>query len=192
MKRRTLLQLMASAAASVAVPFDRVRLFAQPRELTPESIATLHEVGSTVLPASLGPQKIAAAVDAFVAWTRGYREGAQLSPGYGHPRLVRAKPTPVPVYVAQLAALDAAAHAKGAPFPALPLETRRALLDDAIARTGVKGLPPRPTGQHVVSDLMAHFFRSSEANDLAQQADVERQVCRKIALTTVRPAPLKG
>lgn len=192
MKRRTLLQLMASAAATVAVPINRVLLFAQPRELTPESIATLHDIGATVLPASLGPEKVSSAVDTFVAWTRGYREGVPLAHGYGHPRLVRSKSTPVPVYVAQLAALDAAAHAKGGAFASLPIETRRAILDESLTRAGVKGLPPRAMGQHVVSDLMAHFFRSSEANDLAQQADVERQICRKIALTTVRPAPLKG
>ena len=192
MNRRTLLQLMASAAATIAVPINRVLLFAQPRELTPESVTTLHEIGSTVLPASLGAGKVSATVDAFVAWTRGYREGAQLSPGYGHPRLVRAKSTPVPIYVAQLAALDAAARAKGAAFASLPIETRRAILDESLTKSGVKGLPQRPTGQHVVSDLMAHFFRSSEANDLAQQADIERQVCRKIAMTEVRPAPLKG
>src|SRR5437588_569048 len=82
-------------------------------ELTPEAIATLHEVGPTVLPASLGAARVAATVDRFVEWTRGYREGVALSHGYGHPRLQKSGASPVPGYVAQLAALDAAARAKG-------------------------------------------------------------------------------
>jgi hypothetical protein len=49
MKRRALLQWIASIAATL--PFERIRLYAQPRELTPEAIATLHEVAATVIPA---------------------------------------------------------------------------------------------------------------------------------------------
>ena len=112
MKRRTLLQWVASAAA--VLPFERVRLLAQPRELTPEAIATLHEVAPTVLPASLGAARIRGVVDRFVEWTRGYREGVDMAHGYGHPRLQKTRPTPVPGYVAELAALDAEARAKAA------------------------------------------------------------------------------
>jgi hypothetical protein len=32
------------------VPFQSIRLFAQPRELTPDAIAELHEIAPTVLP----------------------------------------------------------------------------------------------------------------------------------------------
>src|SRR5262245_25076256 len=127
MLRRTLLQWIASAAA--ILPFARLRLFAQPRELTPGAIATLHEIAPTVLPASLGAQRTRAAVDGFVQWTRGYREGVALAHGYGHPRLQKSGPSPVPGYVAQLAELDAGARAKGGRWPSLDLETRRALLD---------------------------------------------------------------
>jgi hypothetical protein len=190
MQRRTLLQ---RAAATLAMlPFDRIRVFAQPRELTPDAVATLNLVAATVLPASIGAARIREVADKFVAWTRGYREGVALSHGYGHPRLVRSGASPVPGYVRQLAALEAEARARGGRWDTLDPETRRAILDATFARAGVRSLPPRPAGQHVIADLMAFYFRSSEANDLAYNALINREVCRPIAITTRRPAPLRG
>jgi hypothetical protein len=189
MKRRTLLQWLASTAA--ILPLERIRLLAQPRELTPEAIATLHEIAGTVIPSSLGSAQVRGTADKFVAWTRGYREGVPLEHGYGHPRLRRSGPSPVPLYIMQLAALDAAARATGASFGALDLDTRRSLIDASLTKAGVKALPARPSGQHVVVDLMAFYFRSSEANDACYQAAIGREVCRPIAITTRRPEPLK-
>lgn len=168
----------------------RVRLAAQVRAFTPESVAVLRDVASTVLPASLGADKVALVVDRFLAWGRDYEEGVALAHGYGDPRLVKSGPSPVPDYVAQLAALDRAARARGGPFGGLPLEVRRTILSDALAAAKVSDLPGRPTGRHVVSDLMAFYFRSSEANDLAYRARIGRQVCRTLELTTRRPVPL--
>lgn len=204
MRRRTLLQR--AAAVLAMVPFDRIRVFAQPRELTPAAVAMLRVVAATVLPASLGAARIDEVADRFVAWTRGYREGVALAHGYGHPRLVKSGASPVPAYIRQLAALEAEAlrhssgqalrqssgqaRAKGGRWEALDLETRRAILDASFAQAGVRSLPPRPAGQHVVADLMAFYFRSSEANDLAYNALINREVCRPIAITTRKPAPL--
>ena len=198
MKRRTLLQR--AAAVMAMLPLDRIRIFAQPRELTPEAVATLHEVAATVLPASIGAARIRDVADQFVAWTRGYREGVALAHGYGHPRLVKSGATPAAVYIRQLAALDAEAvrhgsghaRARGAAWAALDPEARRTILDQALAQAGVRALPPRPIGQHVVADLMAFYFRSSEANDLAYNALINREICRPIAITTRKPEPLRG
>ena len=187
MKRRTVLQWLAAVPA--LLPFQSWRVFAQPRELTPDAIAALHEIAPTVLPATLGDNRVRSVTDRFVAWTRGYREGVALTHGYGHPRLQKSGPSPVPGYVAQLAALTAESRAKGARWPALDAETRRALLDAAFTKAGVRNLPPRPLGQHVVADLMAFYFRSSEANDDCYQALINREVCRPIAITTKRPEP---
>jgi hypothetical protein len=189
MKRRTLLQWLAAAPA--LFPFRSLRLFAQPRELTPDAIAALHDIAPTVLPSTLGDKGAHAVADKFVAWTRGYREGVALTHGYGHPRLQKSGPSPVPGYVAQLAALAADAKARGGRWPALEPETRRALLDAAFTNAGVRGLPQRPSGQHVVADLMAFYFRSSEANDDCYHALINREVCRPIAITTRKPEPLR-
>src|ERR1044072_2235359 len=108
MKRRTLLERAATVLAML--PLDRIRILAQPRELTPDAVATLPEVAATVLPASRGAAKVRDVADRFVVWTRGYREGAALAHGYGHPRLVKSGASPVPGYARQLAALEAAAR----------------------------------------------------------------------------------
>ena len=187
MQRRTLLQWLATVPA--IVPFQSIRLFAQRRELTPEAIAELREIAATVLPSTLGDVRVRSVTDKFVAWTRGYREGVPLTHGYGHPRLQKSGPSPVPAYLAQLAALEAAAKAQGARWSALDLETRRSLLDASFVKAGVRGLPQRPSGQHVVADLMAFYFRSSEANDACYQALINREVCRPIAITIRRPEP---
>ena len=188
MQRRALLRWMAAIPA--LLPLHRVRVFAQARELTPEAVAVLQEIAPTVLPGSLGAVRVRAIVDRFVVWTRGYREGVALAHGYGHPRLQRSGPSPVPGYVSQLAALDAQARASGGRWPTLDLETRRALLDAAFTKAGVRSLPGRPAGQHVVADLMAFYFRSTEANDACYRALINREVCRPIAITTRRPQPL--
>ena len=187
MHRRTLLRV--AAAAGAAVPLHRVRLWAQPRELTNESIALLHDIASVVLPSSIGEVRIRATVDRFVVWTRGYREGVATAHGYGHPRLQKTGPSPVPGYNLQLTALDAAARAQGGRFGALDPAARRTLLDDAFTKAGIRNLPQRPSGQHVVADLMAFYFRSSEANDDCYRAMIQREVCRPIQITTRRPEP---
>jgi len=190
MQRRTLLQLMISAAA--VLPFERLRLLAQPRELTPEAVATLREIAPTVLPSSLGAARIAAIVDKFIAWTRDYRESVPLMHGYGHPRLQKTPATPAPRYVSQLAAMDAEVRARGARWSAIDLESRRTILDAALTRAGVRNLPQRPAGEHVVADLMAFYFRSTEANDHCYSAAIQRGICRPIAVTTSKPGPLGG
>ena len=188
MQRRTLLQWLAALPALVS--FDSIRLLAQPRELTPAAIAELRQIAPTVLPSNLGATRAAAIADNFVAWTRGYREGVALAHGYGHPRLQKSGPSPVPAYISQLSALAEEARARGSGWSALDRETHRTLLDAAFTKAGVRGLPPRPMGQHVVVDLMAFYFRSSEANDECYNALINREVCRPIAITTRKPEPL--
>jgi hypothetical protein len=187
MQRRTLLQWLAAVPA--LLPLQPFRLLAQPRELTPDAIAELHAIAPTVLPSTLGDKGVRSVTDKFVAWTRGYREGVPLVHGYGHPRLQKSGPSPVPGYLSQLTDLRAEALAKGAPWATLEPETRRALLDAAFIKAGVRGLPPRPIGQHVVADLMAFYFRSTEANDDCYKALINREVCRPIAITTRKPEP---
>ena len=189
MKRRTLLQWLAAVPA--VLPFESLRVFAQPRELTPEAIAALHDIAPTVLPVALGAARVRSVTDRFVVWTRGYREGVALTHGYGHPRLQKSGPSPVPGYVTQLAALAAEAKARGGRWAAVDPETRRAILDAAFAKAGVRALPPRPLGQHVAADLMAFYFRSSEANDDCYHALINREVCRPIAVTIRKPEPLR-
>ena len=186
MKRRRAIQTLATAAA--ALPLLRVPLEAQ--ELSSDQIFVLRDVAATVLPSAIGRKGQDDAVDNFLRWIRDYKEGVPLSHGYGEPRLVKSGPSPSSGYAKQIAALQASAKAKGGRFGALSLEDRRALLDEAFKAADVRNLPGRPDGKHVVADLMAHYFRSSAANDLCYNARIGRNTYRAIRVTTVRPAPL--
>jgi len=198
MKRRTLLQWLGSAAASL--PLLRVSLradlsavaLAKADELTAGQVLVLRDVAATVLPSALGPKGQDAAVDNFLLWIRDYKEGVPLSHGYGNPRLVRTGPSPASAYATQIAALQQVARERGGRFGVLPLDTRRAILDEAFKAARIQNLPGRPDGRHVVADLMAHYFRSSAANDLCYNARIGRHSYRAIRITTVRPAPLKA
>ena len=188
MRRREALQTLATAAA--ALPLMQVPLEAQ--ELTSDQVFVLRDVAATVLPSAIGRKGQDEAVDNFLRWIRDYKEGVPLSHGYGEPRLVKSGPSSAPGYRTQLDALQAAAKARGGRFGALPLDDRRALLDEAFKAADVRNLPGRPDGKHVVADLMAHYFRSSAANDLCYNARIGRNTYRAIRVTTVRPAPLKS
>ena len=108
------------------MPVTRVRLAAQVRAFTPEAIAVLREVAATVLPPSIGQDKVSHIVDRFVAWGRDYEEGVALAHGYGDP-------TAREVWALAGAGLRGAAgrnrrggtRARGGAFATLPLETRR-------------------------------------------------------------------
>ena len=192
MKRRRALQTLASAAA--ALPLIRADWsaldLATAQELQPDKIFVLRDVAATVLPSAIGEKGQYEAVANFLNWIRDYKEGVALSHGYGEPRLVKSGPSPKAGYVDQLAALEKAASARGGRFGALPVDVRRDLLDAAFKAADVRNLPARPDGKHVVADLMAHYFRSSAANDLCYNSRIGRNTFRAIRVTTVRPAPL--
>ena len=195
MKRRRAIQTLASAAA---LPLLRASLsadmasaaLAQSGDLTADQVFVLKDIAGTVLPSAIGRKGQDAAVDSFLTWIRDYKEGVALSHGYGEPRLVKSGPTPAPGYARQIEEIQQAAQSRGGRFGALPLPVRRELLETAFASAEVRNLPGRPDGKHVVADLMAHYFRSSGANDLCYNSRIGRNTYRAIRVTTVRPAPL--
>ena len=186
MKRRQALKTLATAAA--ALPLSRVELRAD--ELPADQVFVLRDIAATVLPSAIGRKGQDDAVDNFLRWIREYKEGVALSHGYGEPRLVKSGPSPAPGYSKQIAAMQQAAQARGGRFGALPIEVRRELIDAAFKTADVRNLPGRPDGKHIVADLMAHYFRSSGANDLCYNARIGRNTFRAIRVTTVRPQPL--
>lgn len=188
MNRRSLIKLALTATAMS--PFVRVRLAGALQEFGPESVAILRRIARAVLPGELGVGGADERVERFALWVREYREGAELDHGYGQPRIRYAPASPVETYAAQLREIEAASRAKRQPFDTLDREAQRAILDASLKAAGVGELPGRPTGQHVVADLMAHYFRSTEANDLAYRALIGQQKCRPITFVVERPRPL--
>ncbi len=189
MKRRQALHTLASAAA--ALPLLRVPLEAD--ELTADQVFVLRDVAATVLPSAIGRKGQDEAVDNFLRWIRDYKEGVPLSHGYGEPRLVKIRRRH-----RRRVTRNRSPHCR-------PRRRRRAA-GLARCRSPIAGRswtrpsrPPtfatslaRPDGKHVVADLMAHYFRSSGANDLCYNARIGRHTYRAIRMTTVRPQPLNG
>jgi hypothetical protein len=182
MKRRTLLQILASTI--VALP-GRIGLRAQPATLSAPQVARLRMVADVVLPQEIGAAARTRAVDQFLAWLQNYRAGAETDHGYGFPRLRRTAPSPAIKYAEQLNAL-------GAAFTDLAPAERSRVVETAIGVAEVKRLPARPDGTHVVTDLMAFYFNSIEANDVCYRAQIGRDTCRGLEGSGNRPAPLDG
>jgi hypothetical protein len=187
MNRRTLIKY--ALAATTVSPFYTLRLKAALQEFPADSLASLRRIARVVLPATLGAAGADAQVERLARWVREYREGAELDHGYGNPRVRYAPASPVDAYVKQIEEIDQAARAKGALLDRLDRDTQRAILNEALTKAGVDTLPGRPTGRHVVADLMAVYFRSTEANDRAYAAVIGRETCRPITFVVNRPRP---
>jgi hypothetical protein len=185
MNRRTLIQY--ALTATTLSPFYRVRLRAAIQEFPAESLASLRRIARVVLPTTLGSAGTDAQVERLARWVREYRDGAELDHGYGRPRVRYAPASPVNAYVKQIEEIDEAARAKGALLDRLDRDTQRAIINDALTKAGADALPARPAGRHVVADLMAVYFRSSEANDRAYAALIGRETCRPITFVVNRP-----
>jgi hypothetical protein len=152
-----------------------------------EDPANLAAIAEVVLPAEADRT---AAVAAFTQWTANYKEGADTDHGYGNTRVRSTGPSPARNYPAQIAALEAAAKAKGAAgFAAASLDQRRAIVEAAIADANVERLPARPTGAHIATDLMGHYFNSAAASDLCYRADIGRYACLGLPGSGKKPAP---
>ncbi len=139
---------------------------------------TLRALAAVVLPAELGPSGLDRVTDDFVRWVRGYRPGAEMEHGYGITRLRTKGPSPAPAYMKQLAAL------RGLVDPST--------VESALRDAKVADLPRTPGASHVAADLMAFYFRGSDANDLCYRAAIGRDQCRSLAGSGDRPSPLKG
>jgi len=169
-----------SLGAVVAMPALRLR---------PEDrAATLAAIADVVLPSE---SDRAAAVAAFTSWIDNYKEGADTDHGYGNTRIRQTGPSPARNYPAQIAALDAAARAKGAStFASASIDDRRAIVEAALADAKIERMPSRPNGAHIAADLMGHYFSSSTAADLCYKAAIGRDACRGLPGSEKAPAPI--
>jgi hypothetical protein len=181
MRRRTLLRW--SASLSSAIRFSGLRVWAQTAAFPAGQEDTLEALAEVVLPSELGPTGIRNITRRFELWVRDYRPGAEMDHGYGFTRL-RTKPaSPAPAYQRQLEDLR----------PALlngDTASRRQAVETALEDAKLTDLPRSPDGRHIAADLMAFYFRSSEANDLCYRAAIGRDLCRGLKGSDNPPPPL--
>jgi hypothetical protein len=194
MTRRTLLRLAAMLAATWPISSLKVLVASsrQAAKLTREHLATLRAMADVVLPSSLSADDRQMAVTLFADWVANYREGAEVGPGYGTPRLRTTGPAPTAGYPAQLAALESSARAAGSKsFATLSLEGRRALVESALnSPQRVTQLPSRPTGANVIADFMGLYYHSESGYNLAYRAAINREECRGLAGSENAPGGL--
>jgi hypothetical protein len=163
MHRRSLLRLLATIGP--------LRAWAQTAGFPGDQGETLRAIAAVVLPSELGAPQVEKTVAAFEHWVREYRPGAEMDHGYGFTRLRSKPPSPASTYLSQLQALHFAGDA----------DARRSAIEASLAQAKITALPQTPDGRHVATDLMAFYFRSSEANDLCYRAHIGRDECRGLA-----------
>src|SRR5260370_18920960 len=172
MKRRIALRWLVWWTGQIAVSGDRVG--AQTDAFPVGQGDVLRALASVVLPSALGPDGLDKSSAAFERWVREYRPGAETEHGYGITRIRYQVPSPAPAYLSQLKQLrEVLLHGSGAE------KARR--IREILAEAGIAEVPRFPEGKHVAVDLMAFFFRSSEANDLCYRAAIGRDRCRSLA-----------
>ena len=155
---------LGSALSPRAVRFRRLKL------------ATLREVAGVVLPSALGEARTDAIATQFVAWFSAYKPGAEMSSGYGFPRVQSLPGNPAAQYAAQLRELA----------PKLAAGKREAIAA-ALEAARVDRIPQRPNGKHVASDLMSYFYTSSDGEDFLYGVAIKRDDCRGLADSADRP-----
>ena len=153
---------------------------------------TLHALAEVVLPSELGRAGITRQVEWFRRWMADYREHAELTHGYGTSRIRYSGPTPATRWASQLDALDAGARKQFASsFDSLPLARREQLVRAAVAGAKLDRMPSVADADHVAVALLAHFYASSEANDLCYGVTIGRETCRPLAQSSRKPLPLR-
>jgi hypothetical protein len=182
-RRRTVLSWAAYIGG--ALRLSNVRAWAQTANFPADQDDSLRALAAVVLPAELGSAGISRTSDAFVSWVRGYRAGAEMDHGYGVTRLRSKAGSPAGAYLRHLETLRVLLLTGDA-------DSKRQAVTAALEEAKITDLPRTPDGRHIASDLMAFYFRSSDANDLCYRAAIGRDLCRGLEGSEQTPAPLKG
>jgi len=183
MQRRTFLNWAAYLAG--ALRLSGVRVWAQAANFPAGEADTLRALAAVVLPSEAGAPNAGQTAEAFIRWVRGYRAGAEMDHGYGNTRLRSKAASPAPNYLRHLEALHGALLSGD-------MDSKRLAVTAALEQAKITDLPRTPDGRHVAADLMAFYFRSSDANDLCYRAAIGRDLCRGLDGSEQAPAPLKG
>jgi hypothetical protein len=184
MRRRTFFKSVASSVALILVPKWARAAWA---DSGIARTASLQDLAVVVLPQSLGAKRIAETTSAFETWISHYPAGADAGYGYGHPHPMVLGSNPSLHYGDQLKQLEIAAAAGGSSFAASAMQTRRALVQSALAQAGVITIPPRPNGEHIATDLMSYFYGSSDGKDFRYNLAIRESDCRGLASSGERP-----
>ena len=178
------------AASTLGCPSTADRNAAANRD-EPLDRALLLALADVALPDELGAPGKQSAVDAFVAWVKGYEPVAEEMHGYGYADVRYLPADPAPAWQAQLRALDTLAQkTKRSGFVQLNVTPRRDVL--AIALNGERGdrLPAPLSARHIAVALVAHWASTPAAWNMALGVDVSPGACRPLDAATRKPLPI--
>ena len=148
--------------------------------------ATMRALAEAILPSELGRAGAAQVAKDFQRWIDEYREGVELTHGYGTSALRFTKPSPRARWAAQLQELNASG------FATQSLTARKTRVAASLKDVMQGRLPDVVDAQHVALALLAFYYGTPAASDLCYQAQIGRQQCRPLAQQARKPLPLMG
>lgn len=175
-------QFVAWASATVPLALVTSRADALASKWIAAEDATLRALAEVVLPSELHTADVARIAAGFQRWIDAYREHVELTHGYGTSALRFTRPSPKAAWAAQLANLR--------PLATMPVDKRRDTVKNVLKDLRVDRMPDVASAPHVVVALMSYYFTSSEALDLAHQAQIGREECRPLSASSRKPLPL--
>jgi len=149
-----------------------------------DDVDTLRALAEAVLPTELGREGAARVAREFQRWIDNYRENAEVVHGYGTSALRFTKASPRAKWAAQLEALGKFQ------LPALDVKRRRDVVREAIKDERLDRMPDVASAPHVAIGLLAFFYGTSEAADLAYEAKIGREQCRPLVASPRKPLPI--
>ena len=154
--------------------------------------AVLEALAMMVLPrTALGDAGVLRVTGDFLDWLEGFAPVTERDHPYYSSQINYGPPDPAPLWGAQLDALNIEAQQRfDTGFPQLSEDQQTAILDRQLPKNIPQDLPYAGNAPHVAVGLIAWFYDTAEANDLALRAQIHRQSCRGLATGPHKPLPL--
>jgi len=155
--------------------------------------AVLAALAPIVLPrAALGEDGVIRVVADFLTWLDGFEPVSERDHPYDGGDILYGPPDPAPLWKSQLEALNLEADKRyDTTFAELGESRRQEILERQLPEHIPEDMPYAGAATHVAIGLLAWFYATSEANDLALDAKVGRETCRGLASGVDRPEPLE-
>ncbi len=148
-------------------------------------------LGEAVLPDEIGAEGAARISDEFITWIANYSSSAELNHAYGSSDLSFTGNLPTTQWMEQLQQLDVMARDR---FSRSLIESnndeRHELLRDVLAEFPEAQLGDPARAEHVAIGLLAFFYRTPEATDLAYRASIKKRQCRPLGDSASQPISL--
>jgi hypothetical protein len=152
---------------------------------------TLRALAEAILPSELGRSGAARVARDFQHWIDDYPEHAEIVHGYGTSALRFTRPSPRARWAAQLEQLGERRLETGAgKFASLSVARRREIVRDVLKGEQLDRMPDVASASHVAVALLAFYYGTSDAADLAYEAKIGREQCRPLATSSRRPLPI--